>query len=397
MEKTFSRSVHIIFRRETLALVAVAALIIVSGISTSSGQSAHVSPEVYFADASQSGFSIIPASCPSDPHYSGQCSGSPPPSGACSLVASPWSIERGQSTTLFWQVADRYTDAASFFGSRKVSAVSATLSPDVGIVSIPNGSMSVSPSQTRTYVLTVTYEDGLTTFCDGTVSVQAQQAGQCTAFFSPRVIPLADSTVFEWSGQNAGSVSYPGGQSAVPASGNMSVAGGQSGQQIYTFTDGTNGAQCSDSLFVCPAGQTVVNGQCSGAACMIGYYCEDGNLYYRTPLCTTALAEECAYGCNSTACNPAPTPSGSISVVPSLVHRGETAQVTWSATNVRSGSCTVTENNPLIEDSWIGSSGARQTSPINTRTTYTLRCTGLDGSQFVETDRVDIIPVVQEK
>ena len=37
-----------------------------------------VSSELRFADSSPSGLSIVPASCPSDPHYAGECGSIPP-------------------------------------------------------------------------------------------------------------------------------------------------------------------------------------------------------------------------------------------------------------------------------------------------------------------------------
>ncbi len=40
------------------------------------------SVEAKFTDASTGGLAIVPASCPSDPHYAGECSGTPCPNSA---------------------------------------------------------------------------------------------------------------------------------------------------------------------------------------------------------------------------------------------------------------------------------------------------------------------------
>src|SRR6202171_5057663 len=47
------------------------------------------SAETRFVETSPSGMQIVPASCPSQPHYTGECSGAPPPArnGHCSINA----------------------------------------------------------------------------------------------------------------------------------------------------------------------------------------------------------------------------------------------------------------------------------------------------------------------
>ena len=92
------------------------------------------SVEVHFADASPSGLSIVPASCPSDPHplTSGDCT--------CTLTASDSAIVRGQSTTLSWTITDAQ---GLIFGS---------ITPSIGAV-VGNGSRRVTPTQTTTYTL----------------------------------------------------------------------------------------------------------------------------------------------------------------------------------------------------------------------------------------------------
>jgi hypothetical protein len=80
--------------------------------------------------------------------------------------------------------------------------------------------------------------------------------------------------------------------------------------------------------------------------------------------------------------------------VPSLIRRGETTKVTWSAANV--ASCTVTGENG---DSWTGlvsPVGGRISRPITQRTTFTLTCLG-GGNTLVKTAVVNVLPNWEEQ
>lgn len=79
---------------------------------------------------------------------------------------------------------------------------------------------------------------------------------------------------------------------------------------------------------------------------------------------------------------------------PSVVRSGNTSVITWSAQNV--DSCTVTEDNAEINDSWTGANGSKTSGALTQQTIYTLRCTGVDGSQFTDSAKVNIIPVWEE-
>ncbi len=95
---------------------------------------------------------------------------------------------------------------------------------------------------------------------------------------------------------------------------------------------------------------------------------------------------------------PTPTPSsaltGRLQVKPQIVRAGGTTQAYWNIAHV--SSCSVTNT---IGNSWTGSTSgpAGQTSnAINQLTTFTLACTGLDGSSFNESVTVSTAPVFQE-
>lgn len=117
--------------------------------------------------------------------------------------------------------------------------------------------------------------------------------------------------------------------------------------------------------------------------CAQTYVCTDGT--HRQNQCPGASVEACSGGliCATGACviPPAPTPSGSgdqLKVNPQLIGPGRTTLVTWNI--AYADSCTVTEDNSSITDSWTGSTGSHTSSPISRQTIYTLQCTGAGGS-----------------
>lgn len=127
-----------------------------------------ISSEVRFADTSQAGLSIVPASCPSTPDYAGECDVPPvnPGTPMCAMSASPYTINRGQSSTLYWKSNGVYNNYISG-GAGQV----------VGLVEV-NGSVSVTPTVDTTYVMSASYEaydkNGSHTeyvYCDATITV----------------------------------------------------------------------------------------------------------------------------------------------------------------------------------------------------------------------------------
>lgn len=129
-----------------------------------------ISSEVNFADASQSGLSIVPASCPSSPNYAGECDVPPVDPGGqkCAMSASPYTVNLGQSATLYWKSNDLSNTYISGGTGQVVGAVPA------------NGTAVVTPQAKTTYVMSGTYEfsdkNGTHTvymYCDSTISVIA--------------------------------------------------------------------------------------------------------------------------------------------------------------------------------------------------------------------------------
>jgi hypothetical protein len=304
----------------TILVVALAAL----SLSTHAMNPPFVSSEVKFADQSLEGLLIVPASCPSSPHYAGECgvtspqdpdgggggnAPAQPSSNACVIGHSPSTIISGGTSLMSWN--SNY----QIFGIPFV--VTGTITPTPGVVG-PSGSTSVSPNVTTTY----------------------------TGTFSPT-----------------------GSLNGIPQSWLTPV-------------------QCSSLITVLPRDP-------GPTSCTQQFFCVGTDRYRQETNCTNTFIETCTYGCANGVCLGPPSPSGFIRVRPSLLRSGETTIVEWSTSHT--ASCSVTENNPNISDSWTGTNGTQTSSPINGQTTYTLSCTGLDGSNLGRSATVNIVPVFDEQ
>ncbi len=113
--------------------------------------------------------------------------------------------------------------------------------------------------------------------------------------------------------------------------------------------------------------------------------------------CTGATVNYCAPGICSLGACVAGGPAivvGALSANPERVRIDSSTRISWNVLNA--ASCTVVGSNG---DSWSttqSSAGGELSSPITTITTYTLNCTGIDGSTVNESVNVRIMPRVQE-
>lgn len=91
---------------------------------------------------------------------------------------------------------------------------------------------------------------------------------------------------------------------------------------------------------------------------------------------------------------PLPPPSLSL-LAPPLVLSGTSVSLTWSASNVEGGSCTLSGTNG---DSWklSGVSGERTSKPLLGETIFTLSCTDLAGDPVSTATTVRILPSFEE-
>lgn len=109
--------------------------------------------------------------------------------------------------------------------------------------------------------------------------------------------------------------------------------------------------------------------------------------------CSGGLVKQCSNQCVAGACvSPASPLIESFEVKPGLVRAGDTVQVHWSASNA--SSCAVSGDNGDAWDSESSGSGGMTSSPIQTRTVYSIRCAGLPGSNpSVAEDQATVIVV----
>ncbi|KKW25015.1 MAG: hypothetical protein UY70_C0031G0003 [Candidatus Kaiserbacteria bacterium GW2011_GWB1_52_6] len=96
--REYTKSILRHIRKELffVILLCIVSLALVAYIPHS-GDRPSLSPEVKFADASPAGLSIVPASCPSDPHYTNECS-------CPTSIETPWQ----SSGLLLYSAATRY-------------------------------------------------------------------------------------------------------------------------------------------------------------------------------------------------------------------------------------------------------------------------------------------------
>ncbi len=189
----------------------------------------------------------------------------------CTLTAVPTSILQGSAATLSWT-------------TRNASNVSIT---SVGSVAV-NGSATVAPVQTTTYVLTASGSGGVIN-CQTTITVvppvQPPNAPTCTLSANPSNIGTNDITTLSWNTTNATSFTIDQGV------GNVNTGSG--------------------SRVVTPGGSRTYIGTASGPG--------------GTVTCATSVSVNTV----------TPGPSCTMNVSPSNINRGDSSTLTWDSSNVR--------------------------------------------------------------
>lgn len=175
--------------RRAAFFIVVAAVGVTAFSTMAADKEGFASVELKFTDASPNGILIVPASCPSSPHYAGECSvnpgiPAPPPDNGCVLGISPSTIVSGGSATLSWN--------STYYLLGVPLPMTGTISPSIGPVA-GSGSTSISPTQTTTFTGTFTptgaqlgqiRQSWLTPVsCSATVTVLASAPGaqRCSA------------------------------------------------------------------------------------------------------------------------------------------------------------------------------------------------------------------------
>jgi hypothetical protein len=89
------------------------------------------------------------------------------------------------------------------------------------------------------------------------------------------------------------------------------------------------------------------------------------------------------------------SPDLSLRAVPSLLRRGLTTKLSWSATHVTS--CSVSGSNGDTWQGIVSPVGGAVSSPITNQVVYTLSCTASDGQTYIQKATVNVIPGWQEQ
>jgi hypothetical protein len=154
------------------------------------------------------------------------------------LTATPSAIAPGQAVTLAWQTKN---------------ATSISIDNGVGSVSpVANGSTVVHPTQTTTYVATVTGTSGSVN-CQTTVTVTTVPPAQCVFLTgTPASIKPGESATLAWKTLNATSISIDNGIGLVTPTGEGSrvVTPTVTTTYIATVTGATGSVNCQTTITV---------------------------------------------------------------------------------------------------------------------------------------------------
>jgi hypothetical protein len=218
------------------------------------------------------------------------------------FTATPSQITAGQAVTLSWKTLNADTVNIPGFGNVT-----------------PNGSITVSPTQTTTYQLTARNSVNEVN-ASATVTVAGSTGPQltgCTA--SPSNISAGQSSTLSWSSSNADSVSINSGVGSVNKSGSVTVSPTQTTTYIVSALGGGATTTCSITVTV-------------GAA---------------VPVISSFTAN------------------------PTSINSGQSSTLTWTVTNATSVS--------ISSIGTVALSGTRSVSPVTT-TVYTLTATNAAGN-----------------
>ncbi|MBU2220838.1 hypothetical protein KKD81_02790 [Patescibacteria group bacterium] len=236
----------------------------------------------------------------------------PPPDEipVCTLVANPTAIQIGSSSTLTWTTQN----SVSFVIDRGVGSVTP----------VSGGSRSVSPLLTTTYTGTATGTNGQTVTCAATITVTITPPPQipvCTLVANPTTINPGGTSTLTWTTQNVTSAVIDQGIGNIAPVSGGSVSVSPSGTTTYTLT----GTGTNNQTVTCAATVTVTTNP--------------------VPICT-------------------------LSANPTTINRGDEATLTWTSSNVTSGSI-----NEGIGNISPVAGGDVNVSPTS-NTTYTATFTG---------------------
>jgi RHS repeat-associated protein len=147
------------------------------------------------------------------------------------LGASPQTIIVGASSALTWS---------------STNATKATIEPGIGSVS-PSGSLTTSPLQTTTYVITVTGPGGS---ASASVTVTVHQPPTVTISASPQTVILGAGSTLSWNSTHADTAAIDPDIGTVPTNGSLQVYPSETTHYVITITGPGGTAQSSAIITV---------------------------------------------------------------------------------------------------------------------------------------------------
>lgn len=408
------------------------------------------SVELAFTDPSlNSGLSIVPASCPSSPDYSGECSGGQCDNGytnypTCGPTAPPnnppvgfldsancapggiagWAQDpdspstpigvhlyidgpAGGGGTVFAVLTaiDNRPDLCSRYGCNH--GYSYTL-PDIyrgtahtiyayGIDAAGGANTLLLNSPRNIQCSPPTCPDGTPVPADN-ICRSGPICQSPNVLYNGQCVPPGCDNILKWF--------YPSCNPVTAVCTPPSIL--SSTECIQCLSGSTwNGSSCV--VTSCPAGYALVGGVCQKitTVCQPGYIDIGGVCTQQCQLiCNgSTLTNQCnnqstvcSYGCTTGACLPPPPVTIQAFLArPSLVRREQPATIAWEV--IHAQSCTITSSNG---DSWNGLSGKYSSSGITSQTIFTLSCIPLvgaknsDGSDYIWQDLFQTVNVTPQ-
>jgi hypothetical protein len=338
-----------------------------------------------------------------------------PPSAPTATISSSngTTVPIGQSTliTAHFTAGSGDTLTHDNIDSPQGTGVGASTNPDATktytfIPSTPGSFVFYARAQTS-------YFTSWTTYAGVTITVPTPPT--CSVTISPNPIAQGHSATVSWTSSNAAGFRINQIGYVTPNQSNStSVSPSQSTDYTGTATStagtatcpassgtpaGTLNVSCTPStVFTCSNSATIAS-TTTDVSCNVSTH----HTTCTAPAFCSAGSSSCLYppvGYTSFTSDAGDNYDGHLALHPQIVNKGLPVKLFWDLTNV--SSCSVSGTN---HDSFSGgcssntcSSGTagQPTSVINQQTTYTLSCTGLDGSSVNESATVNVLPVFRE-
>ncbi len=205
------------------------------------------------------------------------------------------------------------------------------------------------------------------------VTITAPQVS-VTNFYTvaDRYTPRSSTVALTWTSNNADQCSV----SSVPSGYGSGTLGGNASYTtpVISAVNVSFALSCSNAYNSVSSARQITTYVCPDSYCTAGESCS-----------------VCQVDCG--VCTGDSTPTLSISASPKLISVGDTTTISWSSSNVNS--CSVTENNSAIADSWAAAIGSETTSTLSRSTQYTLTCQ-TDSGEMATSTTAHIAPTWQE-